>query len=31
VASGEHETILSGMTLRRGDVADATMAMFVVV
>ena len=31
MASGEHGTILPGMTLRRGDVADAAVAMLVVV
>jgi hypothetical protein len=29
VAGGEHAVIQSGMTLRRGDVADAAMAVFV--
>ena len=31
VASGEHAAILSGMTLRRGDVADAAVAVLVIV
>ena len=31
VAGGEHAAIQSGMTLRRGDVADAAMAVFVVI
>ena len=31
VASSEHAAILPGMTLRRGDVADAAMTMLIVV
>src|SRR6202451_1722712 len=31
VAAGEHGAILPGMTLRRGDVADAAVAVLVVV
>jgi hypothetical protein len=31
VASVEHVAILSGMALRRGNVADATVPMFMVV
>src|SRR5271165_3934813 len=31
VAGGEHAAILSGLTLRRGDVADAAVPVFVVV
>jgi hypothetical protein len=31
VAGGEHRTILPGMTLCRGDIADAAMAVFMVV